>query len=58
LTNQHKNDTIDLDMTGWLRLEVEGRFVGYADIWRGLIALYWRGHWNVYDLAKEREKET
>lgn len=56
LTNILKNDTIELDTTGWIRLEVDGRFLGYADIWRGLIALYYRGRWQVYDFLEERQK--
>ena len=51
-----KQTTIDLDTTHLRRLEVDGRFVGWLDIWTGLVVLYLRGKWAVYNIAEERER--
>jgi len=51
-----KQTTIDLDTTHLRRLEVDGRFVGWLDIWAGLVTLYLRGKWAVYNIAEERER--
>ena len=32
------------------------RFVGWLDIWAGMVMLYQRGKWNVVSIAEEREK--
>ncbi len=51
-----KSLTIDIDTSHLKRLEVDGRFVGWLDIWAGIVMLYCRGTWVVYSIAEERQK--
>ena len=58
LQNERNSAILELDTSRLLRLEVCGRFMGFVDIWSGLLALYSRGEWRVYNLGEEREKQT
>jgi hypothetical protein len=57
LSKTQTHDTLELDTTGLTRLEVEGHFMGWVDIWAGHITLYHRGKWQVCSLAEERKKQ-
>jgi hypothetical protein len=48
--------TIEVDTKHLTRLEIDGRFVGWLDIWAGIVMLYSRGKWAVYNIGDEREK--
>lgn len=47
---------LSIDTKNLKRLEVDGRFVGWLDIWAGVVMLFQRGKWNVVSIQEEREK--
>lgn len=52
-----KGAILSIDTSNLKRLEVDGHFVGWLDIWAGTLMLYQRGRWNVVSIAEEREKQ-
>ena len=51
-----KGIILSIDTSTLKRLEVDGRFVGWLDIWAGMLMLYQRGKWSVVNIQEEREK--
>ena len=58
LQNDQNSAILELDTSNLLKLEVSGHFMGFVDIWSGILALYSRGEWRVYNLSEERAKQT